>query len=118
MSFFFNSFLNAENLLIQAKNISLDKNKEISIFEKKVIVKTEDGKVIKSDYAEYNKKTNYLLLKNNIIAVDKKNNRIEADKAEYDGNLKIFKTIGITKILTTEGYNIEGENVIADNEEE
>ena len=56
LSFFFNSFLNADNLTIQAKNISLDKNKEISIFEKEVVVKTKNNKIIKSDYAEYNKK--------------------------------------------------------------
>ena len=105
----------AENLVIEAKNISLDKNKETSIFEKEVIVKTDDNKIIKSDYAEYNKKKNYLFLKNNIVALDQKNNRIEAEKAEYDGNLKLFKTIGVTKILTSEGYTIEGENIIADN---
>ncbi len=115
LSFFFNSFLNAENLTIQAKNISLDKNKEISIFEKEVVVKTENNKIIKSDYAEYNKKKNYLFLKDNIIALDEKNNKIEAEKAEYDGDLKIFKTIGITKIFTSEGYTVEGENIIANN---
>ena len=60
-------------------------------------------------------KKNYLFLKNNIVALDQKNNRIEAEKAEYDGNLKLFKTIGVTKILTSEGYTIEGENIIADN---
>ena len=116
LSFFFNSFLNADNLTIQAKNISLDKNKEISIFEREVVVKTENDKIIKSDYAEYSKKKNFLFLKDNIVAVDEKNNRIETEKAEYDGNLKIFKTFGTTKIITSEGYKIEGENVAADNE--
>ena len=116
LSFFFNSFLNADNLTIQAKNISLDKNKEISIFEREVVVKTENNKIIKSDYAEYSKKKNFLFLKDNIVAVDEKNNRIETEKAEYDGNLKIFKTFGTTKIITSEGYKIEGENVVADNE--
>ena len=115
LTFFLNSMSSAENLIIEAKNISLDKNKETSIFEKEVIVKTDDNKIIKSDYAEYNKKKNYLFLKSNIVALDQKNNRIEAEKAEYDGNLKLFKTIGVTKILTSEGYTIEGENIIADN---
>ncbi len=117
ITFFLNPLLNAENLVIEAKNISLDKNKETSIFEKEVVVKTDDNKIIKSDYAEYIKKNNYLLLKGNVIALDRKNNRIEAEKAEYDGNLKLFKTIGITKILTSEGYKIEGENIVADNKE-
>ena len=117
ITFFLNPLLNAENLVIEAKNISLDKNKETSIFEKEVVVKTDDNKIIKSDYAEYIKKNNYLLLKGNVIALDQKNNRIEAEKAEYDGNLKLFKTIGITKILTSEGYKIEGENIVANNKE-
>ena len=81
LTFFLNSMSSAENLVIEAKNISLDKNKETSIFEKEVIVKTDDNKIIKSDYAEYNKKKNYLFLKNNIVALDQKNNRIEAEKA-------------------------------------
>ena len=55
-SFFF--FVNGmtENLFIESKNITVDKDKEVSIFENDVKVITEDNKVIKSDYAEYNKK--------------------------------------------------------------
>ena len=45
-----------ENLFIESKNITVDKDKEVSIFENDVKVITEDNKVIKSDYAEYNKK--------------------------------------------------------------
>ena len=58
-----NSMSSAENLVIEAKNISLDKNKETSIFEKEVIVKTDDNKIIKSDYAEYNKKKKLSIFK-------------------------------------------------------
>ena len=39
----FNVELFAENLAIQAKNISLDKNKQFSIFEDEVKVETQDG---------------------------------------------------------------------------
>ena len=46
----------ADNLFIQSKSISLDKNKEITIFENEVLVKTEDNNKITSEYAEYEKK--------------------------------------------------------------
>ena len=54
---FFSFILNvfAENLKIKAKNITLDKNKKISIFENDVLVETDDGIKIESDYVEYNK---------------------------------------------------------------
>ena len=51
--FFFILVLNSqalsEELFIQAKNILLDKDKKISVFENEVIVKTEDGYIIKSN---------------------------------------------------------------------
>ena len=55
-----NSF--AENLFITAENISLDKNKNLSIFEKNVVVKTKDKELL-SDYAEYNREKGFLILK-------------------------------------------------------
>ena len=54
---FFSNYVNgAEKISIQSKNISLDKNKEISIFEEDVVITTVDGNTLKSDYAEYDKK--------------------------------------------------------------
>ena len=105
----------AENLLIKSKNITLDKNKEISIFEKEVFIKTEENNTIISDYAEYNKKKGLLKLKKNIKAVDIQNNIIESDYAEYNEKEKIFISKGQTKIITTEKYVIESENVIFNN---
>ena len=55
----FNVELFAENLAIQAKSISLDKNKQFSIFEDEVKVETQDGYIINSDLAEYDKKTEF-----------------------------------------------------------
>ena len=80
---FYASNVFSENLLIEAKNISLDKNTEISIFENNVTIKTEDNNTIKSDYVEYNKKKGFLRLKKNIVARDSQNNIIKTDYAEY-----------------------------------
>ena len=53
---FSKSLLFAEEILIQAKNISLDKNSEITVFKDEVLIQTKDGDKITSDYAEYNRK--------------------------------------------------------------
>ena len=108
----------AENLKIESKNITLDKNKEVTIFENEVFMETEDNNTIKSDYAEHNKSTNLIILKNNIIAIDKKNNRIESDYAEYNELSKIFNSKGPTRILTSDQYLIEGEDIVFNNSEQ
>ena len=42
--FFFYSIAKSENLNIESKEIILDKNKNTSIFENKVVINTSDGK--------------------------------------------------------------------------
>ena len=64
--FFYCIPLSAENIFIQSKNVSLNKKNQTTIFKDEVIVKTEDGISIKSDYAEYDKEKAFLLLKDNI----------------------------------------------------
>ncbi len=105
----------AENLFIQSKNISLDKKKEISIFENEVLVRTEENNEIISDYAEYDKKKGLIKFKNNILVTDNKKNQIEANFVEYNDISKIFKTSGPTKILTSENYTILGEDITFSN---
>ena len=112
---FYASNVFSENLLIEAKNISLDKNTEISIFENDVTIKTENNNTIKSDYVEYNKKKGFLRLKKNIVARDSQNNIIKTDYAEYYEKDKIFKSKGPTIITTSENYIINGEDITFDN---
>ena len=69
---FFSNNLFAKNLIIQAKNITIDKNKQTSIFENKVSIQTEDNFSITSDFAEYNKETGIIILKRNITGIDDK----------------------------------------------
>ena len=47
--------------------ITLDKDQITSIFKDQVIVKSND-KIIESDYVKYNKKTGYLIIKENVKA--------------------------------------------------
>ena len=107
-----NSF--AENLFITAENISLDKNKNLSIFEKNVVVKTKD-KELQSDYAEYNREKGFLILKKNISIIDNKKNKLLTNYVEYYEKDKVLKTIGETKIETIENYYLNGSDIFIDN---
>ena len=109
--FFYFETLHSKNLLIQSKNISLNKEKEISIFKDEVFVKTDENHSIESDYAEYDKKNGIIKFKENIRLIDNKNNTVITNRAEYIESLKIFKTYGYTKLTTSENYVIESEDV-------
>ena len=111
---FYSSYLNAENLLIESKKITIDKNNELSIFEEEVVITTSEKNIIKSDYAEYNKKKGIITLKKNIKAIDNKENIIDADFAIYNENFKRLNSLGPTKITTSENYIIEGSDIIFD----
>ena len=105
----------AENLSIEAKNITLDKKNNTTIFQDQVTISTESKHTFKSDYVEYNKKTGFLKLKNNVIAKDNKGNLIKTNYAEYFQFDKIFKTTGPTYISTPENYKIESSDILFDN---
>jgi len=105
----------AENILIEAKKISLDKKNQISIFEDDVNVSTLDGNNIKSEYATYNKIKEVIKLKKNIVATDKEKNTIYTESAEYDKKKDFFRSVGNTKIVTSENYIINGKDINFDN---
>ena len=73
---FFSSTLHTEELLSESKKIKLEKKGELSIFEEDVIITTAENNIIKSDYAEYDKKNGTIILKKNIRALDSKKNEI------------------------------------------
>ena len=105
----------AENLKIESKKISIDKNKEVTIFENQVIAITKDNNKIESNFAELNKKTKNLILKDDVKLEDANQNYIETNYAEYNENSRIFESKGVTKITTSENYIINGKDIIFDN---
>ena len=115
LTFFLSSNSFAENISIVAKNISFDKDKNITIFEDEVVVKTKN-KTISSEYAKYNKKLGLLILKKNIIVIDDKNNKVETEYAEYYEKKQLLTTKGETRINTTDNYILNGEDITVDNE--
>ena len=111
---FFFSKVFAENIFITAKNISLDKNKNISTFTNEVIVKTQN-KTFKGDFAEYDRDLGFLILKNNISIIDEKNNIMLTNHAEYNEKDEVLKTFGTTIIETIDNYVLKGEDLLFDN---
>ena len=112
---FFSNFLLADELDIKAKNISIDKQKKITIFENKVEVKDQFNNLFKADYVLYNRESNFLELKGNILSEDSNGNIFKTNKAIYDNTNKIFKSFGESSFKTLEGYKIETSDVIIDN---
>ena len=112
---FLTNVIFADNLYIESKNLLLDKNKRVSIFENEVFIRTENNSTITSEYAEYNKESGLVKLKKKVVLIDIQNNKVQTEYAEYDENLKVFKSFGPTKIITTEKYIINGEDIILDN---
>ncbi len=105
----------AKDLLIQAKNIQIDKDTQTTIFEDEVNIVVENDGRITSDFAEYNKKIGLIKIKGRVKAIDDKNNVVETEYGEYSEEKKIFKSLGNTKIVTSKGYIIEGSNIILNN---
>lgn len=83
--FFHQSILFAENLEINSNNITADKNSKL------------------------------IILEGNVEAVDSKNNQLFAERAKYNKSIDLLETIGFTKIITSEGYVINGKDISFDN---
>ncbi len=84
----FFSPLSAENLNIKSSTISIDKDKQISIFKDKVVATDNKNNILRTDYAEFNKDT------------------------------KILNSKGETILETSEGYILKGANLIFDSEKD
>ena len=52
--------------------------------------------------------------KKNVKAIDNEMNEVYADYAEYNEGLKTLTTIGKTNIRTSEGYILEGKDIVFD----
>ena len=114
LTLFFCSRIWAETIFIEAKDITLNKDQKITIFKNSVTVKT-DTKEITSEFAEYNKPLEEVILKNNIVARDNLNNTIKTNFAKYNNLQKIFETTGPTTLITSENYSLEGSDIYFDN---
>ena len=107
LSLFTNNVM-AENFSIKAENISIDKNKQTTIFNNNVIIKDYIGNIIKSNYAEYDRKKNIIYLKENIIINDLDNNILKTEQATYNKDLQILRADGAMTLNSPKGYSLIG----------
>ena len=70
---------------------------------------------IKSQNISVDNQTKITIFEGNVEASDDVNNKIFADKAEYNKELKTIETFGYTKIITSEGSILTGEDIFFDN---
>ena len=108
----FSKMLFADEINISAKKITVDKKSQITIFEDEVVIQNNKNNLIQSNYAAYNKKLKFYTLKGNVVVKDFKGNLIKTNEATYDEALNIFKSAGKTNLITKEGYYLESENVV------
>ena len=70
---------------------------------------------INSSKIKYDNNLKVTILEGNVSINDKKNNKIFSEYAEYKKLEQKIKTIGNTKIITSNGYQVISTNVIFDN---
>jgi len=70
---------------------------------------------INSSKVNIDKKSKTVILEGNVSAVDSKNNRIYSESARYNKSEEFIETIGKTKIITSEGYEVIGSDIFFDN---
>ena len=112
--FFVVTNIYAQNIEMNADSITLDKVNQTTVFESNVVIKDQDGTVIKSNYAEYNKNKNIIYLKGKIIINDINKNILESNEASFDRNLMVLKTYGNTSFFSSEGYKLLSSNITID----
>ena len=142
--FLFTNVSFADELQINAKNISLDKKKEISIFQGEVIIIDKDNNIIKTDYAVYNNKlqiieakgdtvittskgytvetkdinfnknTNFINSESPTIIKDVQNNKIYLENFNYQMKRNIFKSVGLIKVIDKSNNTYEFSQIYID----
>lgn len=111
---FFANNLSAENFNINAKNISIDKKKEITVFKDNVVIIDENNNEIKSEFASYDKKSDFFILKNDVSIKDPQGNILRSEEATYSKKNGLYKIIGEAKILTAAGYDVKTSDLTLD----
>ena len=142
--FLFTNVSFADELEISAKNISVDKKKEISIFKDEVVIIDKDNNKIKTEYAVYdyksqnieakgetiittsegyivetkdinfNKSKNFINSESPTIIKDIQNNEIYLENFNYQMKQNIFKSIGLIKVIDKSNNTYEFSQIYID----
>ena len=102
----------AEEFNLTAKEILIDKDKEVLTGMGSVVAIDNDGNKINADKIIYNKSTESLIAEGNVRITDNFSNTVIAEKANFDKINGIISTFGNTEILMKEGYKLNTKNLL------
>ena len=108
--FLFTNISFADELEISAKNISLDKKKEISIFQDDVIIIDKDNNIIKTDYAVYNYKLQNIEAKGETTITTSEGYIVETKDIKFNKNQNFINSESPTIIKDVQNNKIYLEN--------
>ena len=111
---FFSSIAYTEEFNISAKEILIDKEKEIVIGKGSVLAEDSKGQRIYADKITYKKLKEFLLAEGNVKIDDNEGNIITTDKAIYDKINEKIVTYENTKLILKDGYKLNSKNVSYD----
>ena len=100
-----------KNISITAKDITIDKKEQITIFREDVVIIDVNKNKIKSDFASYNKNLDLYELKNNVSIEDLKGNTLISNKAIYDKKNGFYNISGKAKFISASGYEVESSDI-------
>ena len=106
--------IKAEEFNITAKEIVIDKDKEILVGKGSVKVEDMDGKLILANKVTYNKSKEFLLVEGDVKITDNEGNILKTNKATYDKINEQIITYNKTNVKLKEGYELISKNVLYD----
>jgi len=107
----FNASIYAEEFDITAKEVIVEKDKEVLIGKGSVIVRDSEGKIIFADKITYKKSKEFLIAEGNVKIDDSEGNIINTNKATYDKIKDEITTFDSTELILKEGYKLSGKNI-------
>ena len=112
--FTFSFNLNAEEFDIKAKEILIDKEKEILTGIGSVVAVDSEGRIITANKITYQKSKEFLRAEGNVKITDIEKNTITSDIATYDKINGIILTYENSKVILIDGYNLKTKNISYD----
>ena len=114
LSFLFNSNIFAEEFNIKAKEIIVDKEKQIIIGIGSVVAQDTEGKIINANKITYKKAEEFILAEGNVKINDNAGNILITEKATYDKRQEKIITYDFSKLTLEEGYTVNAKNISYD----
>ena len=105
----------SEEFVFESNSIEFFDTSKNIIAKNGVTVSSNDGLKISAFTANYDKKSNFLILEKDIIINDKLNDlSLKSEKIIYDKNNEIINSKNETEIILNDFYTLQGEGILFD----